>query len=148
MIKYTLICETDHEFEIWFSKSSDFDKQAPKGLIACPYCGSVKVEKAIMAPNVSTSRKKEAAAVKRAKAMTMMNQAAAKIRKEIEDNCDYVGEKFADEARAIHYGEKPERAIYGEATAGEAKDLAEEGVGIAPLPDILSPKNKGKNKVN
>ena len=144
MIKYTLICGSDHEFEIWFSKSSDFDAQAPKGLIACPYCGNTQVEKAIMAPNVSTSRKKDAAAAKRQKAMTMMNKAAAKIRKEIEDNCDYVGEKFADEARAIHYGEKPERAIYGKATPIEAADLANEGVGIAPLPDILSPKSKRK----
>lgn len=144
MIKYTLICNTDHEFEIWFSKSSDFDEQAPKGLIACPYCGSTKVEKGIMAPNVTTSRKKEDAAKKRKKAMTMMNQAAAKIRKEIEDSCDYVGKGFADEARAIHYGEKPERAIYGEATLTEAADLHDEGVGIAPLPEILSPKSKNK----
>lgn len=144
MIKYTLICEDDHEFEIWFSKSSDFDEQAPKGLIECPFCGSIKVEKGIMAPNVSTSRKKESMAAKQAKAMQMMNKAAAKIRKEIEDNCDYVGEDFADEARAIHYGEKPERAIYGEASAKDAVGLHEEGVEIAPLPDILSPKSKSK----
>lgn len=147
MIKYTLICETDHEFEIWFSKSTDFDEQAPKGLIECPYCGSVKVEKAIMAPNVSTSRKKESIAAKKQKAaLSMMNAKAAKIRKEIEDNCDYVGEKFADEARAIHYGEKPDRPIFGEATHKEAASLHEEGVEIAPLPGILSP--KGKNKAN
>jgi len=146
MIKYTLICDGDHEFEIWFSKSSDFDEQAPKGLIACPYCGSTAVEKGIMAPNVSTARKKEATHQKaaQAKAMTMLNKQAAKIRKEIEDNCDYVGEKFADEARSIHYGEKPERAIYGEASPKEAADLHDEGVGIAPLPDILAPKPKSK----
>lgn len=148
MIKYTLICETDHEFEIWFSKSSDFDEQAPKGLIECPYCGSTKVEKGIMAPNVSTSRKKTAIAEKQASkqkvALQMMNHQAAKIRKEIEDKCDYVGEKFADEARAIHYGDKPERAIYGEASPSEAAGLHEEGVEIAPLPDILSPKRKSK----
>ncbi len=146
MIKYTLICDADHEFEVWFSKSSDFDDQAPKGLIACPYCGSTQVEKGIMAPNVSTSRKKEAAAIQRQKAMTMMNKAAEKIRKEIAENCDYVGKTFASEARAIHYGEKPERAIYGEATPKEAADLHDEGVGIAPLPNILSP--KGKSKAN
>lgn len=140
MIKYNLICEQDHEFEIWFSKSSDFDDQAPKGLIACPHCGVTKVEKAIMAPNVSTSRKKEATQAKREAALSMMNKAADKIRQEISDKCDYVGEKFADEARAIHYGEKPERGIYGEATPKEAKALQDEGVGIAPLPDILAPK--------
>lgn len=150
MIKYTLICEGDHDFEIWFSKSSDFDEQAPKGLIECPFCGSTKVEKGIMAPNVSTSRKKESIAKKQAQkkevAIQMMNKAAAKIRQEIEDNCDYVGDGFADEARAIHYGEKPERAIYGEASAKDAADLHDEGVEIAPLPDILSP--KGNRKAN
>lgn len=97
-----------------------------------------------MAPNVSTSRKKEQAASKQKQAqneaMAMMNVAATKIRKEIEDKCDYVGDKFADEARAIHYGEKTERPIYGEATPSEAIGLKEEGVGIAPLPDILAPK--------
>ena len=93
-----------------------------------------------MAPNVSTSRKKDAIATQHAETLAMMNKAAQSIRKEIEDKCDYVGDKFADEARAIHYGEKNERAIYGEATAKEAADLQEEGVGIAPLPDVLTPK--------
>jgi len=93
-----------------------------------------------MAPNVSTSRKKDAIASQQKEALAMMNKAAQTIRKEIEEKCDYVGDKFANEARAIHYGEKEERAIYGEASAKEAKDLHEEGVGIAPLPDILSPK--------
>ena len=144
MIKYTLICDSDHEFEVWFSKSSDFDEQAPKGLIECPFCGSMKVEKGIMAPNVSTSRKKDNIAEQQKQAMQMMNKAAAKIRKEIEESCDYVGGKFADEARAIHYGEKPERAIYGEASPKEAAALHDEGVDIAPLPDVLSPKQKTK----
>ena len=142
MIKYNLICANDHEFEVWFSKFSDFDEQAPKGLIACPNCGMTKVDKAIMAPNVSTSRKKEAMAQKRAQSMKMMNAAADKIRREIEDNCDYVGDRFADEARAIHYGEKDERGIYGEATPEEASDLLEEGIGVAPLPDMIAPKPK------
>lgn len=144
MIKYDLICDQDHGFEVWFSKGSDFDDQAPKGLIECPHCGSTKVKKAIMAPNVSTSRKREAVADKQKAAMSMMNDVADKIRKEISDNCDYVGEKFADEARAIHYGEKPERGIYGEASAREAAELKDEGVGIAPLPDVLAPKPKSK----
>jgi len=145
MIKYNLICHHDHEFEVWFSKSSDFDEQAPKGLIECPYCGSNKVEKAIMAPNISTSRQKEAVAAKRAQSLKMMNEAADKIRKEIESNCDYVGDSFAEEARAIHYGDKPERAIYGEASPQEAEALYEEGVEIAPLPDLLTPKPKNRH---
>lgn len=110
----------------------------------CPHCQTTKVEKAIMAPNVSTSRKKQETANKQLQAMKLMNAAADKIRKDIESNCDYVGEKFADEARAIHYGEKPERGIYGEATAKDAAELSAEGVGVAPLPDIFAPKPKKK----
>lgn len=97
-----------------------------------------------MAPNISTSRRKDAIVLKQKEAqktaMAMMNEAAQNIRKEIEDKCDYVGDKFADEARAIHYGEKEERAIYGKATIEEATDLHDEGVSIAPLPDVLTPK--------
>ena len=144
MIKYNLICRHDHDFEGWFSSSSDYEMQRKKRLVQCPYCGSAKVEKAIMAPNVSTSRKKDAIASKHKEAMAIMNKAAQTIRKEIEEKCDYVGDKFADEARAIHYGEKEERAIYGKATAREAKDLHDEGVGIAPLPDVLTPKSAKK----
>ena len=140
MIKYDLICRHDHEFEAWFSSSSDYDAQRKKRLVICPHCGTTKVEKAIMAPNISTSRKKEAIASKRKEAMAMMNKAAQTIRKEIEEKCDYVGDKFADEARAIHYGEKDERPIYGQASAKEAAELQEEGVAIAPLPDALTPK--------
>ena len=144
MIKYNLICRHDHDFEGWFSSSSDYEIQRKKRLVQCPYCGSAKVEKAIMAPNVSTSRKKDAIASKHKEAMAIMNKAAQTIRTEIEEKCDYVGDKFADEARAIHYGEKEERAIYGKATAREAKDLHDEGVGIAPLPDVLTPKSAKK----
>ena len=144
MIKYDLICRHDHGFEAWFSSSSDYDDHCKKRLIQCPYCNSAKVEKAIMSPNVSTSRKKEKIASQQNAAMAMMNKAASKIRKEIEDKCDYVADNFADEARAMHYGEKPERAIYGEATPSEAADLKEEGVGIAPLPEILAPKPSKK----
>ncbi len=142
MIKYNLICRHDHEFEAWFSSSKDYDVQRKERLVHCPFCGSAKLEKAIMAPNVSTSRKKTAIHSKRKEALAVMNAAAQTIRKEIEDKCDYVGEKFADEARAIHYGEKEERPIYGEASAQEAAALKEEGVGIAPLPEIIAPKPK------
>jgi len=140
VIKYNLLCRHDHAFEAWFSSSSDYDVQRKKRLVQCPHCGSAKVEKAIMAPNVSTSRKKDAIASKQKKAMALMNKAAQTIRKEIEDKCDYVGDKFADEARAIHYGEKEERAIYGKASAKDAEELHDEGVAIAPLPDLLTPK--------
>ena len=148
MILYALICEHDHEFDAWFSTISDYDAQAENGQVVCPYCQTSKVEKALMSPNVSTARRKEASAAKRAaaksKAMSVMNDAAATIRKEIEENCDYVGDKFADEALSMHYGETEERAIYGEASPDQAQTLIEEGVGIAPLPDVLAPKPKGK----
>ncbi len=140
MIKYNLICRHDHEFEAWFSKGSDFDDQKKGGLLLCPICGDVEIDKAIMAPAVSTSRKKEAAAQKHKAALSMMNAAADKIRKEIADKCEDVGDKFADEARAIHYGEKEERAIYGSASPRQAAELQDEGIAVAPLPDAFVPK--------
>ena len=108
MIRYNLICSRDHEFEGWFSSSSDYDEQSASGLLSCPFCGTKKVEKAIMAPAVKTARKSEARDKKAAIAMSAM---AAKIRSEIGKNCDNVGDNFAEEARAIHYGEKPERGF-------------------------------------
>lgn len=144
MIKYNLICSAGHDFEIWFSKSADYDEQAPKGLIACPYCGDSHVEKAIMAPNISTSRKKEKRAQQRhaasGKAMAMLDKAAQTLRDEIAANCEDVGDKFADEARAIHYGEREARGIYGQASAKDARALREEGIEAISLPDAIAPK--------
>ena len=120
MIRYALICEKEHEFEGWFSSSSDYDAQAKSGLLICPVCGTAKVEKAIMAPAVKTARKVEARseATKHA-----MNSMAAKIRDEISKNCEDVGDGFAEEARAIHYGEKEARGIYGRTTPEESARL-------------------------
>ncbi len=139
MIRYALICRHDHEFEAWFSSSEDYDTQREKRLVECPICGSAKIEKMIMAPNVSTSRRKKSTA---AKQMAVMNEMASKIRDEIAANCDDVGDRFADEARAIHYGEKPERGIYGKASQTEAAELRDEGITALPLPDALTPKPK------
>ena len=144
MIKYNLICDGEHEFEAWFSSSVDYEVQRKKRLISCPHCNSRKVEKAIMAPHISTARGKQESRDKQAKAMAAMGALADKIRADVETNCDYVGEKFSDEARAIHYGEKDARPIYGEATPSEVKELIDEGVAIAPLPAALSPKPKKK----
>lgn len=144
MIKYNLICHRNHEFEAWFSKGADFDNQAGLGQILCAYCDSTKIEKAIMAPAVSTSRAKEASREKAAAGLKAMGEIASKIREDIAQNCDDVGDKFADEARAIHYGEKPARGIYGAASPKDAAALADEGVAIAPLPDMLVPKKKEK----
>lgn len=144
MIRYNLICTLDHEFEGWFSSSADYDEQAESGLLSCPVCGTKKVEKAIMAPAVKTARKVEARESDAAKAMSAI---AAKIRSEIGKTCENVGENFAEEARAIHYGEKPERGIYGSTTDEESAELKEEGIAAYPLPDILVPET-AKTKLN
>lgn len=134
MIRYDLKCENGDEFEAWFGSIADFDRQADAGLVACPHCGSRHVSKAPMAPAVRTGRAKEAQK-ERAVAMAM----AAKVREHIKDNFDYVGDKFAEEARKMHAGETEERAIWGEATPEEARELAEEGIPASALPPELSP---------
>lgn len=144
MIRYNLICPENHEFEGWFSSSADYDDQAASKLLACPICGSLKIEKAIMAPAVKTARKSEARAEKTAQAMTAV---AAKIREEIGKSCENVGENFAEEARSIHYGEKDARAIYGSVTPEDSAALKEEGIEAHPLPDVLVP-DAAKPKLN
>jgi hypothetical protein len=134
MIRYDLRCDNGDEFEAWFGSIADYDKQAEAGLVECPHCGSKHVSKAPMAPAVQTARKREARTEK-AVAMAM----AAKVREHIKDNFDYVGDKFADEARKMHEGETEERAIWGEATPEEAQALAEDGIPAAPLPPELAP---------
>lgn len=134
MIRYALICDRDHEFDGWFSSSDGFEAQAGAGEVLCPHCGSKRVSKALMAPNVakSASRQGEAApADEMARKMSMMMLA---LKKHVEENCDYVGDAFAEEARRIHYGETEHHEIYGEATLDEARELIEEGVEVAPLP--------------
>jgi len=142
MIRYDLICSQGHAFEGWFSSSADFDAQKDKGQIVCLTCGCVIVDRAIMAPNVSTSRGKAKIAAQQAKQQQMMNDIADKIRRDIANNCDDVGADFAEEARAIHYGEKPERGIYGQTTPQQAAELRDEGISALPLPDILAPNQK------
>lgn len=145
MIRYDLICHEGHEFEAWFSSSTDFEAQREKGQISCLICGCVKVERAIMAPNISTSRQQDKIAAKQARQLQVVNAAADKIRRDIADNCENVGQDFAEEARAIHYGEKPARGIYGQATLDDVEALHDEGVEAMPLPDILSPDHKAKS---
>jgi hypothetical protein len=142
MIRYDLRCDNGDEFEAWFGSIADYDKQAAAGLVECPYCGSTHVEEAPMAPAVVTGRAKEARA-ERAVAMAM----AAKVREHIKENFDYVGPRFAEEARKMHAGESEERAIWGEATPEEARELAEEGIPAAPLPPALAP-DVAPKKVN
>lgn len=135
MIKFTLACEGGHDFEGWFGSSDDFEMQKTRGLISCPYCGSLKVEKALMAPSVSTSRAKEKVDVVNVDQTRRAIFAEMKeLRDKITANAEDVGERFPEEARKIHYGEAEERGIYGAASSEEVKDLVDEGVKIAPLP--------------
>ncbi len=151
MIRYTLNCEHDHTFESWFQNSTAYDKQAKRGLVTCPVCGSAKVEKAIMAPRLARSDAPEPAPAPppsgpppapAAKApMAIMSPQERELRtklKELRDhvtkNSNYVGGRFPEEARKIHYGETEHRSIYGEASPEEAKALHEEGIEFHPLP--------------
>jgi hypothetical protein len=133
VIAFNLKCEHSHEFEGWFQSSGAFDEQARSGKLVCPMCGSRRVDKGIMAPAVAGTKKSTLAAEE----VRKMRQFMTGMRKYIKDNAEYVGPKFPEEARKIHYGETDERQIYGEASVEEAKALIEEGVEVAPLPPDL-----------
>jgi len=155
MIRYALRCERGHDFESWFQSSSAYDSQRKRGLVACPMCDSTKVEKAIMAPRIATKGKSKQAAPQPAPAaedsgsssLVMAPQERELITKlkELRDhvlkNADNVGNKFPEEARKMHYGDIEHRAIYGEATADEAKALVDEGIEVAPLPVLPDDRN-------
>ena len=136
MIRYALRCDKAHEFEVWFRDSAAYDKQHKAGEVTCPHCGSRKVEKAIMAPNVASrkgmSNREE---VSQAAATVAMLR---KMRQEVEKNADNVGDRFAEEARRIHYGEVGARNIYGNTTKDEAEELVDEGIefGVIPWVDL------------
>lgn len=132
MIVFDLRCPDGHVFEGWFGTGADFDAQAERGLITCPVCGADDVVKAAMAPAVP-GKANQQADFSPAQAKVLLGKLASAQRKALE-NSDYVGDRFASEARAIHLGESEARAIHGQATAGDAKALIEEGVKVAPLP--------------
>ncbi len=127
MIKYTIMCSNQHEFEVWFSSGNDYEKQARKSQIVCPECGCSKTKKAPMAPFVKKA-----------------GNNTSSIRKTLENNFENVGEEFANEARAMHYGEKKKRNIYGNTSVEQAKSLIDEGVEVFPIPDICVPRDKKK----
>jgi hypothetical protein len=141
VIRYALICAHDHPFEAWFGASADYDDQAGRGLVECPFCASTSVRKQIMAPAVAGTKRKHQADPS-AQARTVMMEAMGKMRRHVEENCDYVGDRFAREARDIHDGEAEARGIYGEAMPHEVKALIEDGVPVAPLPPAATPKPK------
>jgi hypothetical protein len=139
MIRYVLMCDRGHSFEAWFGSSGAYDEQAGAHAVTCPECGSTAVSKAPMAPYVP-KRRAEGAPPKlaeRRKSYAMLRQ----FREEMTANSDYVGEKFPEEARKIHFDEAPSRSIHGEATLEEAKALTEEGIPVRPLPPLPEDEN-------
>lgn len=153
MIRYALLCEHDHEFESWFDNSSAYEKLHKSGLVECPYCGSTKTRKALMTPRISGTRSNKKVELQPAashsksidptlqKLQKEATELARKIRDHVKENADDVGDKFAEEARKIHFDEAQPRNIYGQATAEEVTDLAEDGIDFAPLPDLPEDKN-------
>ena len=146
MIKYSLICDKEHEFEGWFGSSDEFDQQAKRGFVDCPICGSNKVSKSLMAPKVSGTKKSgddsmSVAQMPTPQMSSQMMEQLRKFKKHVEANAENVGDKFPEEARKIHYGETDARGIYGRASLEEAANLVEEGVGVMPIPDLPEDKN-------
>jgi hypothetical protein len=159
MIRYALVCAKGHGFESWFQNSAAYDKQAKRGLVECPVCGNTKVEKAIMAPRIAGTRKRgkvsvpvpmgDVPAANEIKAPVAMvspreQEFRAKL-KELKEhltkNSDYVGQKFPEEARKMHYGDIEHRSIYGEATLQDAKEMHDEGIEVHPLPVLPDDRN-------
>ncbi len=132
MIRYALSCKDGHAFESWFKSASAFDGLAAAGHVACPVCGTAEVTKSLMAPAVAQAAKPAAANL--TEPANPLEEAMRALRRQVEENSEYVGVNFVTEARRMHQGDAPERAIYGEARPEEAKRLIEDGVPIAPLP--------------
>lgn len=136
MIRFSLHCEKDHEFEGWFSSSADYDGQCNRGLVECPVCGSSEISKALMAPAVAVSRETASRPLAMDPEKRDMMRKLRGMVQAVRQNSEDVGDRFADEARKIHHGETDARAIIGKASSEDAKSLIEEGIEIAPLPEF------------
>jgi hypothetical protein len=156
MIRYNLRCERGHAFESWFQSSQAYETQEKRQLINCPSCGSAKVERAIMAPQIVSKKSRDRAVPAPAAAtetttpastplmMAQERELRAKLRElrdHIVKNADNVGERFPNEARKMHYGDIEHRPIYGEASPEEARSLIDEGVEVSPLPVLPDDRN-------
>lgn len=146
MIVFDLACGDGHVFEAWFGSSADYEDQRARGLVSCPICGAAEVSKAVMAPNVGAKGNRAVATMPMRSGgapapaeMKTVLRALAKAQAKLLEGSEHVGKRFADEARAIHDGDAPERPIHGQATHAEAKALIEDGVPVAPLPLPIVP---------
>ncbi|MDP2732428.1 MAG: DUF1178 family protein [Hoeflea sp.] len=136
MIRFSLHCEKEHEFEGWFSSGADYDSQSERGLVSCPVCGSGKVSKALMAPAVAVPRDAPTRPLAMDPEKREMMRKLREMVQAVKQNSEDVGDRFADEARKIHHGETEARGIIGKASSEDAKSLIEEGIDIAPLPEF------------
>ena len=149
MIRYNLRCERGHSFKSWFQSSTAYDSQVKRKLVTCAVCGSAKVEKAIMAPQITSTKKRGTPASEDSPtSMPAMMAEEREMRAELKElhdhlvkNADNVGGQFSNEARKMHYGDIEHRPIYGEASAEEAKSLIEEGVEVGSLPVLRDNRN-------
>jgi hypothetical protein len=152
MIRYALRCEKEHEFEAWFRSAADFDRAVTAGETTCPICGPARVAKVPMAPALARGAAKpdEKPADKSEKMRLVaapdprqqaLLHAMRELRRQVTEHADYVGDRFAEEARKIHYEETEARGIYGEATSEEAQKLVDEGIEFQPLPTFPEERN-------
>jgi hypothetical protein len=147
MIRYDLICDKEHAFDGWFRNSEAYDAQATAGQVVCPVCGSTTVAKQLMMPGIPAKSNQRAEGRMpvfvgpKDEKVSELVEAVRKLRRHVEENADYVGDRFAEEARRIHYNEVKPHGIYGEASLEEAKALLEEGVEVHPLPPLPEDSN-------
>lgn len=141
MIQYSLYCANAHDFDAWFKNAAAFDEQQARGIVDCPVCGSHEVSKALMAPAVARSGSEKMSLSSGHPDVAKFRELLRAYRQKVVSEADYVGDKFAEEARKIHFEEVEARGIYGEATRDEVIALAEEGIEFAPLPDLPEEQN-------
>jgi hypothetical protein len=141
VIRFSVACDHGHVFEAWFRNNDDYETQQKRGLVECPECGSSAVSKALMAPAISTSRRQAKIALAMGEAQKQAMAELKALTQKMRENAENVGDKFAEEARKIHFGEVEARGIYGEATPEEAKSLAEDGVSFMPIPVFPDDRN-------
>lgn len=136
MISYSLVCDNSHKFDAWFRSAEAYDEQHDRGIVTCPLCNSVKVEKALMAPAVSRMNSDKVSLSTGHPMQAEIREMMRTMRRKVTSEADYVGDKFAEEARKIHFKEAEQRGIYGEATRDEVAELIDDGVDFLPLPHI------------
>ncbi len=147
MIRYDLVCDKEHAFDGWFRNSEAYDAQTAAGQVVCPVCGSTTVVKQLMTPGIPAKSNQRAESRmpvftgRKDEKVSELVEAVRTLRRQVEENADYVGDRFAEEARRIHYNEVKPRGIYGEASLEEAKALLEEGVEVHPLPPLPEDSN-------